>query len=285
VKYQHHVHRTKIDHPGFDESQQLSAGNTWAMSRGLSSHEQAASIIDEFKRRHAETGDAFPWWSLQPGYPDSLGYWPHPHCAQGAYANGGLLPYVGAELCRSCFLHGRETYGLELFEQYLDHLEKTGNRVYVWYWPNGEPGMRTANEVPHNGWGMSEWLDCLIEGLAGIKDAAPRMEAIELTPRWAVTDCDEVFASTRYAINDAYFAYRMKIDRTGKTISIVCTGSGSDVNYHVLLPDQWNIEKVTVCGSTVDWNCETIGESRYARFHGPLQGVVQVQVTCLEERV
>ncbi|KKK89655.1 hypothetical protein LCGC14_2730940, partial [marine sediment metagenome] len=83
VKYQHHVHITPLEHPGFDESQQLASSNTWSMTRGLAELDQAVSIIDEYKRRHEETGDALPWWSLQPGYPDELGYWPgSPCCVQ-----------------------------------------------------------------------------------------------------------------------------------------------------------------------------------------------------------
>lgn len=267
TKYLHHVHRTPLEHPGFDETVQLAAGNTWAMTRGLADTEQATTIIDEYRHRHESTGDAFPWWSLQPGYPDHLGYWPGlPHCSQGGYANGGLLPYVGAELCRACFKHGRERYGLELLRQYLDHLRRTGDRVHVWYWPNGEPGLRTANEVPHNGWGMAEWLLALLEGLAGISDTAPRMAGIRLAPRWAITDRNRIYVSMRYAVNDAYFAYRMELDSEARIIRIDCTGSGREVEFHVLLPDGHRTRQITSAGRPVDFQEVLIDESRYVDF-------------------
>jgi len=98
TKFLHHVHLDEIDHGDFDESSQLAMGNTWAMTRGLATGKQARSIIDEYHLRHKETGDAYPWWSLQPGYPDHLGYFSRAYCKQGGYANGGLMPWVGGEL-------------------------------------------------------------------------------------------------------------------------------------------------------------------------------------------
>ena len=131
-KYLHHVHLTPIEHPDFDESQQLAMGNVWAITRGLANHDQAVAIIKEYGKRREETGDAFPWWSLQPGYPDELGYYEGPYCQQGGYANGGLMPWVGGELCLAAFEHGMESYGVELYHQYVEHLQRTGNRVHVW---------------------------------------------------------------------------------------------------------------------------------------------------------
>jgi hypothetical protein len=266
-KYLHHIHRTPLVHPGFDETEQLAAGNTWAMTRGLADAEQAAAIIAEYERRHEATGDAFPWWSLQPGYPDHLNYWPGlPHCVQGGYANGGLLPYVGGELCRACFEFGRESYGLDLLRQYLDQLRDTGDRVYVWYWPNGEPGMRTANEVPRNGWGMAEWLTALLEGLAGVKDTAPRLAGIRLSPRWAATDRRAAYVSVRYEANDAYFAYRLKRAPGEAAITIEYTGSGQEVEVHLLLPAGSRAQRVSAAGQALPFSDNALGTSRYVDF-------------------
>jgi len=280
-KYLHHVHVTPMEHPGFDESQQLAASNTWALTRGLAEADQAVSIIDEYRCRHEETGDAFPWWSLQPGYPDELGYWPGaPHLAQGAYANGGLLPYVGGELCRASFLYGRERYGVELLKQYTDHLEATGNRVYVWYWTNGEPGLRTANEVPRNGWGMSEWLMALLQGLAGVTGQAPRLRRVQIAPRWAASDTDEAYVSLRYAANDSYAAYRLHIDHQARTISISYTGSGDDADFHVLLPDGWRARRVLASGSPITFRESAVAESRYVDFAGAIVCGVEILIEC-----
>jgi hypothetical protein len=281
VKYQHHIHLTPIEHPGFDETQQLAAGNTWAMEYGLATHEQAVSIIDEYKRRHEQTGDKYPWWSLQPGYPDELNYWPNcPHCAQGAYANGGLLPYVGAELTRSCFRHGREAYGVELLQQYLDMLAHDDNRVYVWYWRNGEPGIRTANEVPRAGWGMAEWLLALLEGVGGFCDAAAKMHRVALSPRWAATDRSEAHVCVRYDVNEAYVAYRMSIDHEAHTITLEHTGSGSHVDWHVLLPGGWRARHVIVEDGAVKFCIGEIESSVYVDFQDEIRGHRRVTIEC-----
>ncbi len=281
VKYQHHVHITPLEHPGFDESQQLASSNTWSMTRGLAELDQAVSIIDEYKRRHEETGDALPWWSLQPGYPDELNYWPgSPCCVQGGYANGGLLPYVGGELCKGSFLNGRERYGVELLKQYTDLLKESGNRVFVWYWPNGEPGMRTANEVPRNGWGMSEWLMSLTQGLAGITDLAPRMRNVQIAPRWAVSDCDEAYVSLRYAVNDSYVAYHLKIDRPAGKIAIECTGSGDQVGFHVLLPDGWKTSRVLANDSPISFEQKPVAQSQYVDFTGTIDCGIEILIEC-----
>lgn len=57
TKHLHHVHLDDIDHGNFNERQQLAMSNTWAMTRGLATPEQARSIIDEYHRRHVETGE------------------------------------------------------------------------------------------------------------------------------------------------------------------------------------------------------------------------------------
>ncbi|MCK5527290.1 MAG: hypothetical protein KAJ05_09080 [Candidatus Latescibacteria bacterium] len=279
-KYLHHVHLTPIEHPGFDESRQLAMGNVWAITRGLSDHAQAVAVIQEYRRRHEETGDAFPWWSLQPGYPDELGYYDEAYCQQGGYANGGLMPWVGGELCRASFEHGMERHGLELYRNYVEHLRRTGNRVHVWYWPDGQPGFRTTNEVPHTGWGMAEWLHALIEGLAGLKDVRGRMQTMEVAPRWAATSEKEIRAAVRYAANKDYFAYRMNLAHTEKIIRLEYAGSGRAVRFHVLLPDGWQPESVSMDGEAVSFDQEEIEQSLYANFSCSIEGLGRLEIGC-----
>jgi len=234
-KFRHHVHLEPIDHGDFDESQQLAMGNTWALTRGLADEAQARAVIDEYRRRHAATGDAYPWWSLQPGYPDRLGYFPsRPFCRQGGYANGGLMPWVGGELCRAALRFGREGYGVELLRQYADHLRRTGG-VHVWYWPTGEPGFRTTNEVPYAGWGLAEWVAALVEGLAGVEDADCLFRRVALSPRWAAAGVAEARVTVRYAASEGYFAYRFRHDAEGEILRIEYAGSGAAADCSVLL--------------------------------------------------
>lgn len=269
TKFLHHVHLDDIRHGDFDETQQLSMGNTWAMTRGLATPEQSRRIVDEYRRRQQETGDAYPWWSLQPGYPDRLNYFPsRPFCRQGGYANGGLMPWVGGELCRAAFFFWRESYGVELLRQYAGHLRRTGG-AQVWYWPNGEPGFRTTNEVNYPGWGMAEWVNALLEGLAGIRDTSGQMRCVQLAPRWAATPVKDVRVITRYAAADSYFAYRLQMDTTNRTISLASSGSGQALEFQLLLPAGWRPRKAGVAwnGRPAEFVTMHADASAYVQFH------------------
>jgi hypothetical protein len=274
VKFQHHVHLDKIDHGDFDESKQLAMGNTWAMTRGLSDRSQAMSVVDEYRRRQKVTGDAYPWWSLQPGYPNRLGYWKDPFRLEGGYANGGLMPWVGGELCRAALENGRESYGVELLRQWAGHLRKTGG-AQVWYFPDGTPGFRTTNEVNYAGWGMAQWVQALEEGLGGIRDESAVMRKVEVSPRWAATALRHAKVTYRYAASDGYFAYAWT--RGEGSIRVDYSGSGETADFRLLLPVGVTARGVTVDGKTAEFRVEQVGASRYAAFSAPAgRGVATV---------
>jgi hypothetical protein len=283
TKFLHHVHLDKIDHDGFDELKQLAMGNTWAMTRGLASPEQSRKIIDEYRRRHKATGDAWPWWSLQPGYPDSLNYFKNECCKQGGYANGGLMPWVGGELCRAALLNGRERYGVELLRQYVDVARRTGGGR-VWYWPNGEPGYRTINEVTYGGWSMAPWIEALMQGLVGLADKDCLMRELSVSPRWAATPVRVVRTTARYAASDACFAYRMQIDPAASTITLTYTGSGKTAYFSVLLPEGWKPKSVTIDGRPTEFTLAQADASRYVAFQASLAGVGEAVLACDSEQ-
>ncbi|MBI5281626.1 MAG: hypothetical protein HY858_08100 [Candidatus Solibacter usitatus] len=274
-KFLHHVHLDSIGHDDFDESKQLAMGNTWAVTRGLADYHQALGIIDEYRRRHRETGDKYPWWSLQPGYPDSLGYWKDAYRKQGGYANGGLMPWVGGELSRGALENGRESYGVELLRQYAAHLRQTGG-AQVWYWPDGTPGHRTTNEVNYAGWGMAQWVDSLIEGLAGIRDASSGFESVEISPRWPAAGLTEARATARYAAGSGYFAYSWRAEP--RSLHIEYSGSGSQLLFRVLLPKDFNPRAVMVDGTDIQFNREDVGEGVYIRIRpeDAQRGVIRI---------
>ena len=251
----------------------------WAMTRGLATPAQAKSIIDEYRRRHAETGDAYPWWSLQPGYPDHLGYFHREYCRQGGYANGGLMPWVGGELCRAAFLYGREEYGVELLRAYAKHLRHKGG-AQVWYWPNGEPGFRTTNEVPYAGWGMAEWVNAALGGLAGIHDENGQLRAVTLSPNWAVTPVKDAFASVRYAASRAYFAYRLRLDKRRGEIRLDFTGSGEHMKVRMLLPGGWKPKTVSNNGKPCKFKIDEQEASRRLCFSTCLSEVRSILIAC-----
>ena len=292
AKFLHHAHLDAIDHADFDEPQQLAMGNTWAMTRGLADGGKARSIIDEYRRRHRATGDAEPWWSLQPGYPDRLGYWRESFRRQGGYANGGLMPWVGGELCRACFRFGREAYGLELLRRWIDHLDRTGG-CHVWYWPDGTPGFRTTNEAPYTGWGMAQWLSALVEGLAGIEDESGQMRRVNLRPGWACgaggtgfQPVRGIYAAARYAASEAYFAYRLDLGAVVSSsaatstplIRLTFTGSGERADLDLLLPAGFEPRQVSLDGHPVEFSVEAIDANRYLRCRLAVGGPAELLI-------
>jgi len=279
VKFQHHVHLDPIDHGDFDERQQLAMGNTWAMTRGLATPGQARAIVDEYHRRQVATGDAYPWWSLQPGYPDHLGYFHRAYCQQGGYANGGLMPWVGGELCLGALQCGRETYGVELLRQYAAHLRTTGD-VKVWYWPDGEPGFRTTNEVGYAGWGMAQWNSALFEGLAGVRDLSAGLCRVQAAPRWAAAGVKEVIVTAAYAVSGACFCYAYCWDESARTLTLDFTGSGEQVEFHLLLPASWEAVSLRVNAAQVPFLSSRLDASHYVDFVTSIAGVNSATLLC-----
>lgn len=278
VKFRHHVHLDPIDHGDFDESGQLAMGNTWAMTRGLATPEQARSILDEYRRRWISTGDAHPWWSLQPGYPDHLGYFAKKEfCAQGGYANGGLMPWVGGELCRAAFFFGREAFGVELLRDYAEHLRRTGG-AQVWYWPDGAPGFRTPNEVPYAGWGMAQWVEALLEGLAGIRPRSDRMRHLLVAPCWAAAEIDTVRVTSAHPASGAYFAYRMRRVPETKALEIDYCGSGRTAEFRVPWPAGPAPERVEHNGRPIEWRMESLENARYVLCSTEIDGLGRLRI-------
>ena len=172
------------------------------------------------------------------------------------------MPWVGGELSLGSFLCGRERYGISLLQQYIEHLAKTGG-AQVWYWYDGQPGMRTTNEVDYAGWGMAQWIGALFEGLAGLQDAGRGFDSLKLSPRWAAFSRDEVSASVHYPLTDAYAAYRLKIDRKAKSLKLQVAGSPKSLRLELLLPDGWTALKLLCNGAATQFSTKSLGESVY----------------------
>ncbi len=274
TKFLHHVHLDPIEHNGFNEAGQLAMGNTWAATRGLATSEQARAIVDEYRRRHLATGDRYPWWSLQPPYPDELGYWRDDFRQAGGYANGGLMPWVGGELCRAALQNGREAYGVALLRQYAGHLRETGGS-HVWYFADGRPGFRTTNEVDYTGWGMAEWLNALVEGLAGVKDEASRFAAAKVSPRWAAAGVNQARVCASYAASEGYIAYDYHL---GEALTLRVTGSGRQAHFHLLLPPGWQAPTAELDGHLLEAQLTREDESLYIDFTVSLEGVRVIRI-------
>ncbi|MFA5863189.1 MAG: hypothetical protein WC975_00725 [Phycisphaerae bacterium] len=265
-KFRHHVHLTSIDHDGFDEGRQLAMGNGWAMIRGLASHSQCLMILRTYEERWKKTGHRFPWWSLEPGYPIDQGQVLKKYAdylQPGGYCNGGMMPFVGATLSLAAFQHGREDLGARLLSDYAKFIEEQGGQIYTWYWPNMQPGFRTTtnNTTGHDGWGMGHWVDALVEGVTGLRILEPKLNAVEISPRWVAAGIHEAHVVVHFSSVDRYVAYDYYVDRGRMVIRV--TGSMKQINLRILVPTDLSVENAIINNIPATFEIEQIEKSNY----------------------
>ena len=275
VKYRHHIHLDAFDHGDFDEDDQLAMSNSWAITRGFADHSRAVAIINEYLRRWEETGDRFPWWSLQPGYPDSLGYFNTSGAwskAQGEYANGGLFPWVGAELCKGAFQHGMEEVAYRLLQDFRSVVNRYDGAVFTWYDLEGNAAVSAPHhQTNYDPWGISPWTQVVIEELAGIKPQGRTLEHVLCCPRWPVTETKSVKATAHFPASDAYFAYDYDLARD--RIRLRFTGTGKTVAFRILLPNWPQCRQVTIDGKRVRSRKSAVEKSVYVDVDAHITGV------------
>lgn len=274
VKYRHHRHLDKLDHGAFDEAGQLAMGNVWAINRGLADHSQSVSIIREYRRRWKRTGDKYPWWSLQPGYPDgsfnkvgSRKFW---DIQQGYYANGGLIPWVGGELAKAALEHGFEEFGVQQLRLYAE-LEKRYGGGYTWYWLDGTPGHSSPDSTNHSIWDIGAWMSAVQEGLAGIRDRDKLFQQVLCAPRWIAAGVNTVRAVSAYPVSNAYFGYRQEWNKKQTRLRLCFSGTGDAARFRILLPPRRRVERVCLDGKSVPFRMERVESSRYGCFDAPIR--------------
>ena len=162
--YTHQVHLTPVAPTGVDESRQLSLSNAYALNRGTLSHEQAVALLNTYQARRAQNeGSIFAeWYSIDA--PFKYGF-----STPGEYVNGGIMPLVGGELARGAFDNGFESYGVDILRRYYAMIKRDGGS-YLWYHTDGRPGISSDATLSTDGWGSSEMLSAMTEGLAGVTD-------------------------------------------------------------------------------------------------------------------
>ena len=259
--YTHQVHIDPVKIAGVDESKQLSMSNTFDINRGITSHEQAVSIIREYLHRK-ETVDSFAeWFSIDPPFPTGTyaGTWAE---KAGEYVNGGVMPLVGGELARACFEHGFEEYALDILLRYERMIRESGE-CYTWYYRDGRPGRSSEDTVGANTVSM---LGAFIEGLAGVEDEFKLFKKVKLSPRWPVTEEKDVKVRVEYGASEAFFEYTYHIDRKKKIILITPQGNYEEITYHILLPKGTQTEEVQEAGRQVKFTNQMIEESPYVDF-------------------
>ncbi len=262
--YTHFVPLEPFDAPGVDESRQLSLSNTFVLNRDLLTRQQGRAVVDEYFARGQLRGTTFAeWYSIDPPFPSgSYGLNGRPGEQPGEYVNGGIMPLVGGELARGAFRYGAEAYGFATLHRYHYLISSTG-ATYLWYYPEGNPGISGVDTIATDGWGASAMLAALIEGAAGVEDRAARFRDLRISPRWAAaTDLTNAHVVVRYAASDAYVAYRWRLAPGQITIDLA--GDADQRELRVLLPaGAGAISNVTADDTPIAFTEEDRFGSRY----------------------
>lgn len=273
--YTHQVHLTPIDSTGVDESLQLSLSNAYALNRGTLSYEQAVALIQTYQeRRVSNQSKAFAeWYSIDPSFP--LGFGP-----QGEYVNGGIMPLVGGELARGALDHGYESYGIDILRRYRTLIERD-NGSFLWYHPDGSPGISSEQTLNTDGWGSSAMLSALTEGLAGIIDRTKLYQDVTLAPRWAA-DCGSCTGRTfstslQYPASGAYFSYNLRFTDDG-SINLSWGGRRTTATYlHLLLPPSFTPNSLQVNDLLWAYTLNKVGGSTYLDATLPGHGELSIK--------
>jgi hypothetical protein len=267
--YTHQVHLTPIDPTGVDENSQLSLSNAYALNRGTLSHDQAVAVIKSYQARRAEHGtDMFAeWYSIDPPFRYGFG-------TPGEYVNGGIMPLVGGELARGAFDNGFETYGVDILRRYNALLDASGGS-FLWYHPDGAPGISNDETLSTDGWGSAAMLNALAEGLAGVVDSSKQYKDVTLSPRWAATDRKDVAIALHYPSTNAYFAYDLHFKANGITLAWGGRFT-SAVRLHLMLPPGFSPTHALLNGATLPFTTTKIEGTAY--LDAILPGLGQLEI-------
>lgn len=256
---------------GVDPAAQLSLSNAYALNRGVLDERQGQHIVEEYFKRRDFSRAFAEWYSIDPPFPPgSYGMAGGKGEQPGEYVNGGIMPLVGGELARGAFRYGMEPYGFDILRRYAALTTLTGS-TYLWYYPDGRPGIQGPDTLATDGWGAGAMLGALLEGAAGFNDRASRFSDLFLAPRWAADPAfREVRAVARYPASDGYAAYLWR--REERAISLSVTGSADSAYVRILVPkDVAKLPlRVMLDGTSVPTQLDQAGETPYVAV--PVQG-------------
>ena len=276
--YTHFVKITSVEIPGVNEAEQLSLSNPMAINRGVTSHDQAVSILWEYLRRKEAKGSQFEWFSIDPPFPD--GIFGDEKLVAGAYINGGIFPLAGGELARAAFDHGFEWYGVDILKRYYNLISETGE-TYLWYFPDGRPSTvetsTSPDAMPTDGWGSSAMLYALVEGLAGVVDRASLWKKITLSPRWPAAGVTHAEVQAGYEASGSAVAYEYNLSSQELRLQVE-TASPTSVQFHLLLPRGHRPRSVRLNGKSVVFEEIRVEESVYAAFSGQIESRAEIKL-------
>ncbi len=138
-----------------------------------------------------------------------------------------------------------------------------------------KPGI--VSTIPAH-WAAAECMFGLIEGLAGIKDTGVAFDKAALAPRWEAAGKKSVKATAKYEASGGYLAYEFK--KSANKIQIDFTGTASETQVEILLPQGKSVKQVKLNGEIVEAEEKKNENSAYAAItvNGIQANTVEVEV-------
>ena len=255
--FTHQVHLGHDGAEGADETKILSLSNSYDMNRGVTTLEQNDKIISEYKRRK----DTFPafaeWYCINPPYEhfkDAYG-----NDRPKNYVNGGISTMTAGELAKAAFTNGHEAYGWDIIKRIRDLTAKVGS-MYFLYDPE------TGNDISGGptGWSAGAVMDAIDAGLAGIVDEGVCFSDLKFSPRWAITEHNEIRYTTGYEVSKTMVQSNYWYDGEKMTYELRCPSK--HVDCHILLPVGKKCDKVLLDGEEVAFENSKVLDSEYVDF-------------------
>ena len=128
-------------------------------------------------------------------------------------------------------------------------------------------------------WAAANGMAALVEGLAGVKNEGLAFDRVKLSPRWPSADVDSVNVTVQFAASGGYVTYQYHHYPAEKVIEIKVTGSGNELQCHILLPQNCQgISSVFVDNQIVNFILTKIENSSYLDFKLSLPMVHKIKV-------
>ena len=247
------IHELPLNVPARDDKEavRLSLSNTYDINRGFTDTEQSRSIIEEYIARR-DTSSAFAeWFSIDPPYEPS--FFTH---KSGRYVNGAISPFTAGELAKAAFNNGYEAYGWDIIRRFEQMMKRDGD-IYFLYSPKDG----TPQGGGPSAWGAAALLSAIDEGLAGVTDQGVGYDVMGFSPRFPVTQYDELRYFTGYEKSHKLVDIRYILTDDG--MRYLVKSPARTINAHILLPEGKDCARLTVDGKDMPFTISTVGSSRY----------------------
>ena len=246
------VHQRPVTGDPLDENEniRLSLSEAYDINRGVTTLEEAGSIINEYLERRKTTPYFAEWFSIDPPYEKFNIY------LQGKYVNGAISPFTAGELAKAAFNNGYEEYGFDILERFMALAERDGE-VYFLY--NPISGKRQGGGP--SAWGAAALISAFDEGLAGINDADCLYREINFSPKFTVCPYGEIRYLTGYEISHKFVDVRYVLKDEGMRYDIL--SEAEKINAKILLPKGKHCKILLVNGKEVTFAAETVRASEY----------------------